>query len=198
MDSSQLMEKVAEVAPEKYDFLMKTADEVKESPFREEILEGLEGILKKASAGYDKMMKTAFPMPNPGAGLRGFANTVGAGVATSVAGGIGMSLASDAYDFVRRGISKTRDYKRMLASNPDLKEKPAVQVQSIFSTLHRFNPDFASDPVVAGSFVRNHVDLAGEGAGAVGLDSLKNLVDARKNLSESKKFPQMAKLTGGK
>lgn len=196
MDSNQLMEKVAEVAPEKYDFIMKTAAEVKESPFRDEILEGLDGILKRASDGYAKI-KHAFPMPTGGRpGLGTLAGNVGLAGLGTLAGGIGLALAGDATDWIRRGLTKSRDYKRMLASNPDLKEKPANQVQAIFSTLHRFNPDFASDPVVSGSFVRNHVDLAGEGAGAVGLDSMKNLVDARKNLHESKRFPQMAKIPG--
>jgi hypothetical protein len=182
MDSMTMMEKVAEVAPEKYDFMVKTAAEVRESPFRDEIVEELDGILKKAGTGWDSFM--------------GGAKTMGLGVLGTAAGGIGLALAGDLYDATRRGITKGRDYKRMLASNPDLKEKPSAQVQAIFSTLHRFNPDFASDPVVSGSFVRNHVDLAGEGAGAVGLDSLKNLVDARKNLGESKKFPQV-KFPGG-
>ena len=185
MNSTQLMEKVAEVAPEKYDFIVKTAAEVRESPFRDEIVGELDGIFKKASTGF-------------GDTLKNFGGAVGAGIATTVAGGIGLALAGDAYDAIRRGITKSRNYKRMLAANPDLKDKPATQVQTIFSTLHRFNPEFSGDPAVAGSFVRNHVDLAAEGAGAVGIDTAKALVDSHKNLTEvrSKQFPQMAKLDG--
>jgi hypothetical protein len=180
MDSTQLMEKVAEIAPEKYDFLVKTAAEVRESPFRDEIVEELGVIMEKAAFDWKALQGRA------GTGLAG----VGTGVLTTALGGIGLALAGDMYDASRRAIFKTRNYKRMLAANPDLKEKPAQQVQSIFSTLHRINPEFSGDPVIAGSFVRNHVDIASEGAGSIGLDSLKSLVDARKGLNESRRLPK--------
>lgn len=190
MDSSELMEKVAEVAPKEHDFIVKTAAEVKDSPFCEEIVEEFDSILKKAAMDYRGMASA----------LGQGAASLGKGVAVTALGGVALSLAGDASDAIRRGITKTRNYKRMLASNPDLKEKPAVQVQAIFSTLHRFNPDFSADPVVSGSFVRNHVDIAqGEhGVGAVGLDALKSIVDARKGLNESRRFPQMGKFEGNK
>ncbi len=186
MDGKQLMEKVAEIAPKEYDFIMKTASEIQESPFHEEIVGELDGIIKKAAMGFGGMV---------GQG----AINLGMGVAATALGGVALMLAGDATDSLRRGITKTRNYKRMLSSNPDLKEKPANQVQAIFSTLHRFNPDFSGDPVVAGSFVRQHVDLAQgeEGSGAVGLDALKSIVDARKGLNESRRFPQMGKFEGG-
>lgn len=184
MNSTQLMEKVAEVSPEKYDFLVKTAAEVRESPFRDEIVGELGGVLEKAAMDWGRM----------GAAAGNGAMSLGKGLAVTALGGIGMALAGDMYDATRRGITKTRNYKRMMASNPDLKEKPAVAVQAIFSTLHRFNPDFSADPIVSGSFVRNHVEMAGEGPGAVGLDSLKSLVDSRKGLNESRRL-QSPKLT---
>lgn len=175
MDSKLLMDKVAEVAPEKFEFLVKTASEIKQSPFREEFVAEFEGLLKKAQMDWGGIAGK----------LRGGAESLGKGVVTTALGGIGLALAGDAYDATRRAIFKTRNYKKMLAANPDLKDKPAAQVQSIFSTLHRFNPEFSADPVVAGSFVRNHVTFAGEG---VGLDSLKSLVDARKGLNESRRL----------
>lgn len=174
MNSAQLMQKVAEVAPAKYDFLMKTSQEVSESPFREEILGELDGVLKTAAASFGEMSKV----------MGNGALSLGKGIAVTALGGVGMALASDMYDAARRGLTKTRNYKRMMAANPDLSEKPAETIQSIFSTLHRFNPDFASDPLVAGSFVRNHAQLEV----GVGLDSMKHLVDARKGLSESRRL----------
>lgn len=192
MDGTQLMQKVAEVAPEKYDFIMRTREEVSESPFRDEILGDFDGIIKQAAFAAGTAMKSF------GKSVGGGALSVGKGVALTAMSGIGLALAGDAYDAIRRGITKTRNYKGMLASNPDLKDKPAHQVQAIFSTLHRFNPDFASDPVVSGSFVRQHVELAQgeEGSGAVGLDALKSLVDARKGLTESRRIqaPKMFEL----
>jgi hypothetical protein len=183
MNSTQLMQKVAEVAPEKYDFITKTAAEIKEGPFVEEIVAELDGIMKRAALDWKSLGTTA------GHG----AMELGKGIAATAIGGIGLALAGDMYDAARRGITKTRDYKKMMAANQDLHEKPSIQVQSIFSTLHRFNPDFAGDPMVAGSFVRNHVDLAGNGPGSVGLDTLKPLVDARKGLLESRRLQSPGK-----
>lgn len=174
MDGTELMKKVAEVAPEKYDFIVKTASEVRSSPFRDEIVTELDGIIKKAAMSSGEMGGML------GRGVLSF----GAGVAAHAMGGVALALAGDAVDSLRRGITKTRNYKRMLAANPDLRDKPAAEVQAIFSTLHRFNPDFSGDPLVAGSFVRNHADL---GAG-IGLESLKSLVDSRKGLNESRRF----------
>ena len=180
MDGTQLMEKVAEVAPDKYEFLMKTAAEISLSPFKDEILEEMDGILKKAAFNAAGMAKTV-----------GRGALMGAsGIATMAMGGIGLALAGDAYDAAKRGISKTRDYKRMLATNPDLKNKPAVMVQNIFSTLHRFNPEYASDPIVSGSFVRMHADAASndDGVGTIGLETMKSLVDAHKGMGESRRI----------
>jgi len=49
MNGTQLMEKVAEVAPETYDFIMQTRGEISESPWKDEFLEEFDGILKKAA-----------------------------------------------------------------------------------------------------------------------------------------------------
>lgn len=175
MDSTQLMEKVAELAPDKYDFLVKTAAEVRTSPFNEEIVAELDGIMKKAGVNWQGLQSSV------GRGAAG----LGMGIATTALGGIGLALAGDMYDAARRGITKTRDYKRMMAANPDLKDKPAAEIQTIFSTLHRLNPDFAGDAYVAGSFVRDHSEMAS----GVRLEGLKQLVDARKGLTESRRLP---------
>ncbi len=182
MNGTQLMEKVAEVAPETYDFIMQTRGEISESPWKDEFLEEFDGILKKAAMDWKSIGSSV--------GQGGLAMAKGLG-ATAL-GGIGLALAGDAYDATRRAITKTRNYKRMMASNPDLKDKPAHQVQAIFSTLHRFNPDFSGDPVVSGSFVRQHVDMAQseEGVGAVGLDAMKAIVEGRKGINESRRLPK--------
>jgi hypothetical protein len=166
-----LMQKVAEAAPEKYLFIMKTAEEVRESPYRDEILEQLGAIVKKAAA-----------MGNPSM-LRRFGGAA-AGVGAMAATGIAYSLAGDMYDAVKRGISKTRNYRTMLEANPDLKDLPAANVQKAFATLHRFNPEFAGDPTVAGSFVRRQAQFP-----EFDTNQLANLVGARKNLSDLKKLP---------
>jgi hypothetical protein len=171
-----VMQQIAELAPDKHAFLVKTAGEVRESPFRDEILGQLDVIVKKAQAIAPPSM------------LRRFGNAAG-GVAAMAATGIAYSLAGDMYDAVRRGISKSRNYRVMMRENPDLKDMPAKNVQKAFSTLHRFNPEFAGDPTVAGSFVRRQAQFP-----EFDTNQLANLVGARKNLSDLKKLPVPSKL----
>lgn len=171
----ELMNKVAEVAPAKFAFFIKTAEEVKESPFREEIVGALGTIMEKAAFSMNEMGKS-------------FGNVAG-GIGATVATGIAYSLAGDMFDALKRGITKSRNYKAMLNANPDLKELPAQDVQKAFSALHRFNPDFASEPTVAGSFVRRSATLQ-----EFDPKMLTELVGARKNLSDLKKLPMPGKL----
>lgn len=167
MNTGELMEKIAEVAPREYRFIVKTAKEVKESPFREEILEELEGHIEKVANS-----------------MLGRFGGAAAGVGATVATGIAFSLAGDMYDSLKRGITKGRNYKAMLRDNPDLAEMPASDVQRAFSTLHRFNPDFAADPTVAGSFVRRQANFL-----EFDPKQLTDLVSSRKSLADTRKLP---------
>jgi len=170
-----MMQKIAEVAPDKYAFIVKTAGEVRESPFRDEIVEQLDVIVKKA--------QVAVPST-----LGRFGNAA-AGIAAGAATGIAYSLAGDMFESLKRGISKTHNYRSMLKENPDLKDLPAKNVQKAFSTLHRFNPEFAGDPTVAGSFVRRQSQFP-----EFDTNQLANLIGARKNLADLKKLPIPSKV----
>lgn len=183
--NNDIMQIVAEVAPKHYAFFIKTANEVKQSPFQEEVFTELDYLIKTA-INWGSMGNSL----KAGAGVAGKgALALGAGIGTAVAGGIAVALAGDMYDALKRGITKGRNYKAMLAANPDIQKLPAKEVQKAFSVLHHFNPDFASDPIVAGSWVKNQAGLGAAGAGDYGnLVTLKNLVDARKNLTDTKKL----------
>lgn len=163
-----VFEKIAEVNPEAYQRLVEAGPEVKDSEFNDEIIEDLTGIIKKA------------------AGWGTFGSTVGLGMASHIGTGIASSLAGDLYDSLKRGITKTRNYRSMLSENPDLQKHPmgAKAVQGVFSTLHRFNPEFAGDPLVAGTFVRNHLESADPKR--IDIGALTGLTGARKNLSDVK------------
>lgn len=166
-----LFEKIAQVAPQHYQTLVGATEAVLTSPFRDEITEDISGIMQKGAA----FMKTA-----------GFGREFGMGVASSVGAGIAESLAGDAMDAIKRGLTKTLHYRSMLRENPDLKMHPmgAHAVQGVFSTLHKFNPEFAGDPLVAGTFVRNHLESADPKRIDIGM--LTNMTAARKNLSDVK------------
>lgn len=175
MSTRELMEKVAQTDPEFLKVVEASRDEVKESPFRDEIVGSMDGILKTAGFG-------GGTMGSLGKGALALGGAVGAGIAHSLAG--------DLYDALKRGLTKTRNYKAMVEANPDLHDRAAKDVQNAFSTLHTFNPDFAADPHVAGSYVRQQLTLAGD-SGQVDLHTLTSLVGARKNLSDVKKLPSV-------
>ena len=159
--------------------MSETQGEVRESPFRDEIVERLGGILKTAGFGESQ-------------GFGQVARNAALGAGLAVGAGIAHSLAGDIYDALKRGITKGRNYQSMMQAkgNEDLGQHPAHRVSEVFGTLHTFNPDFAGDPHVAGSFVRQQLTLAGD-HGQVDLHSLTNLVAARKNLSDVKKLPSI-------
>lgn len=183
MNPNELMEKVAEVAPEKYAFFVKAASEIKKGPFADEVREELDGIMKKAQGALGAFGAKAGQF---GLGAAKFMGGVGAAAGTAALGGIAMALAGDAYGAAKRGLTKSRNYQAMLDANPDLREAPADRVQRAFSTLHRLNPEFSGDPTVAGSYVRSQSQYE-----HMQWDpgQMKTLVDSHKSLQDVNKLP---------
>jgi len=185
MNPNKLMEKVAEVAPEKYAFFVKAASEIKNGPFADEVKEELDGIMKKAQGALGAFGARAGQF---GMGAAKFLGGVGAAAGTAALGGIAMALAGDAYGAAKRGLTKSRNYQAMLEMNPDLREAPADRVQRAFSTLHRLNPEFSGDPTVAGAYVRSQSQYE-----HMQWDpgQMKTLVDAHKSLQDVDKLPNV-------
>jgi hypothetical protein len=199
-----LMQKVAEVAPEKFNFLFKeAAEEIKASPFKDEIVQDMDFIVKTAEELFVSMAKEAgvenFDLNSLGAAAKaapGFASGMGKAfgsamghplplyIGSTIAAGIATSLAGDLYEAARRGLTKSRHYSAMLELNPDLadraREDPSVKV--MFNTLHRFNPEFSGDPHTAGSYVRTQLEYPNE------LTFARDLVAARKNIRDAQQF----------
>ena len=81
-----------------------------------------------------------------------FPEQLGQGAATAGAGAliVGAGVAANA---IYGAITKSRDFRRMLAFNEDLaqqhKQNPKY-INAAFSTLHRVNRQFAGDPGPAG------------------------------------------------
>ncbi len=161
------MQKVAEVAPAKYEYITKMASVISQGPFAQETVAELSGILKKAGA------------------MGGFGNAM-AGIGAAVGTGIAMSLAGDLFEATKRGVTKSLNYRRMMKENPDLAKEPAHKVQQAFSTLHRFNSDFSGDPTVAGAFVRKSMTFADD---MFNPDQLSKLVSSKKTLTDQKRLP---------
>lgn len=183
--NNDIMTKIAEVAPRHFAFLQKTASEINDSPFRDEVLYEMDTLVKKALDW--NSMKGGL---SSGAKMLGRgAATIGGAVGVAAAGGIALALAGDLYDAAKRGITKGRDYKAMMQNNPHLQDLPAKEVQKAFSVLHRFNPEFAGDPTVAGAWVGRQARVGMMDVGQYAdLPSLKSLVDARKNIADTRKI----------
>jgi len=100
--------------------------------------------------------------------------------------GAGVTLGATTANLVREklkerndSISKAKNYKSMLEANPGLRTSgvDSKMVQRHFDTLHRFNPEYAADPMVAGTYVQNSLEMA-----RPNIDALNNVVNARKNI----------------
>lgn len=161
-----------------------------------------DSLLKQASedpALYKELMeKLGF---NPWKGIKRIGRTardwfpgmMGQTMALTAAGaavGGGAQLARSAIDATTGGIGKAKAYKDMLEARPELREKDPKAVQRAFDSLYRFNPDYAKDPLVAGSFVDSVSSNERLDVGTV-----NTLVAARKNLSDTgmdvtKTFPR--------
>jgi len=88
------------------------------------------------------------------------AGTAAAGVAAiGTAAGYGLGKLKDT-------IVKGSAMKGMLEANPSLAKKDSKQVHLAFNSLYHLNPDFATDPLVAGSAVSRFLDRAEGGEGA--------------------------------
>lgn len=104
----------------------------------EEFLQAEEGITKTAAGGSWKS--------HAGKALAWGAGTAGAAL-------LGHA-ALEAFDAAKGAVQKSRGFNQMMDQNPGLKKMDRSKVQSIYGTLHRFNPEMAQDPFVAGAWVK--------------------------------------------
>lgn len=92
------------------------------------------------------------------------ANHFGGSMGRALEQGVGGAIAAGAIAGAGIGVQKLwqaatkgRDFKQMMEHNPDLQEYHDRDPRSFnaqFSSLRRVNPDFGSDPVIAGTYMR--------------------------------------------
>lgn len=109
-------------------------------------------------------------------GWKQTAGTLLAAAGIQVAG----NVIGDAYRGIKDSIDKARNYKSMLDQNPQLGEMDSKQVQRSFDTLHKFNPAYASDPSVAGQFVKDTMEME-----RMPIEQINSLVRARSDMASS-------------
>lgn len=112
------------------------------------------------------------------------AKRVGAGAAITA----GSLAAVGAYNGVKDLVNKSRKkthYNAMLASNPALKDLDDESKARAFDTLYRFNPSYAKDPNVSGSFVSQMASM-----GTIPVDVVNSLVKSNREMNMGQGGPQ--------
>lgn len=103
------------------------------------------------------------------------------GGAAGIAGGLkGMEALSES---ITNPMKKKKYFNNMMEENPALKREPQRDVTRIFRTLYKFNPTMASDPLVAGSFLKRSLQFKEEGIQPI---DVKTLVEISRGLKDSK------------
>lgn len=88
----------------------------------------------------------------------GKALMVGAGTALAATAVGGAALGASA---IHRAATKSRDFRNMMELNPDLRtfhEQDPKMFNQLYTSLHRANHAYASDPIIAGTYMRKMMD----------------------------------------
>lgn len=116
-----------------------------------------------------------------------FFQNVATGAASLAIGGgilgaanVGLGALERGYKSLTEGKTKAKAVSHMLRVHPQLGKEDKTKVLRAFDTLYKFNPDAATDPLTAGSFVEKTLTY-----GAVTTDEVKKLVDIRKAMRDA-------------
>lgn len=155
MTSQELLKIAHAAAPQKMESVaaMLFLTEKLDAEFGKEASEGIQFILERASSGFEKtaneegVSKAEKFLRSPG------------GVAAMVVGGpmigsLGTALATDMYEWARKKLTASGNFKRILKENPHLEEAfTKDELRKSFDTLHRFGPEFTADPYLGGQLL---------------------------------------------
>jgi len=92
--------------------------------------------------------------------------------AALLGGAIGLALAGNK---VYRAITKKRDFNAMMEANPDLEEERKRDPKTFnrfYNSLRSMNPQFAAEPVVAGTYMKKML-TSPEQAGGYLVDAMQ-------------------------
>jgi hypothetical protein len=109
----------------------------------------LDDVLMAKEAGFFDAMKSGLKVSLGGEAI---GKGIGAGVIGAGMAGIGAAAMK-----IRDSIGKKRDFKEMMSLNGDLKEEQGQDPKffnASYNSLRRMNPEFGSDPIVSGAYMR--------------------------------------------
>jgi hypothetical protein len=100
----------------------------------------------------------------------------------------GKALADD--------LSFGRDLDAIIRVYPDLRDYPRGQLELLFASLRRVNPNYAKDPVIAGSYLTRMMEARSSfdnprAMPAIDLDIFKNIAQAGQFVSQQKNDGRM-------
>ena len=116
---------------------------------------------------------------------RAFGEQVPLATAGLAVAGIGTAV-SKGYGALKERFTKPRDYKAMMEANPSLKKEPAKKVQMLYNSLRSMAPSMSKDPLIAGSFVRNTLEMSPESGPSIAPQTVKTLAESQRNISDAK------------
>lgn len=180
MTTEEILKAVSDAEP---DLMSKTANIIAMTErlypeFVEGIMEDFETVCSMVKE------KTA----DKATGFQSFAMGVGASAAT----GLLAAIATDLYDSAKRGLTKGRNWERIMKANPSLKrEVDGRSLSMAFDTLHRYAPEFTSDPLLGGALLKNVAELPN-----MSHKMIIELIGASKNINDGKgrHFSEISKL----
>ena len=108
--------------------------------------------------------------------------SIAIGAGSMLGAGLAAAIATDLYDAAKRGLSKSSNYKRIMAANPGLlKGSDHKSLKDSFDTLHRYAPEFTADPMLGGQILKTMVEIPENQ-----LTLIKDLLNARNTMRSAK------------
>lgn len=165
----ELMHKVAESLQE----IEQTAPEFMDDVFQEfELISAM--TLEKCATVPPSIRDRAIEYGKDTAKLVGIAG----------AAALGTSIAAELFDISKRGLTKARNFKRIMKYAPGLKNEISdpARIKPAYDALHRYAPDFTADPMLGASLLKS---LANQPPGNEHV-LITSLLNSRKTLGEIK------------
>jgi hypothetical protein len=97
---------------------------------------------------------------------------------TAAVGGTVLGLGEQGVEAIHNAASRAIGFHTMMKDNPDLDKMDRKRVHTMYNTLHRFNPEMARDPYVAGGWMRRIAEYD-----VVDPKTISDLISARSKAS---------------
>jgi hypothetical protein len=157
------------------------------------VLPGLRGemvsVTQRATEGVEKTAGLADLASKALGAMKGAvgsrpAKQIGGGLLMAAGASLGAAVATDLYTAVRRGLTRDSAFNRVVSANPDLKKSTndKQRLYSCFTTLHRYAPEMAADPILAGALLKQLVEAEPQFVPQI----VQNLITGEKNIVDTK------------